>query len=81
MIRNLTFGTVQGSVLGPILFSLYMAPLLQLEDVDLYADDNYLGRKIRTLKNCSTTYRTKSTESLNGYRIRALKSMPKKLNS
>lgn len=36
------WGTPQGSVLGPTLFSLYMRPLLDLDDeVRMYADDNY----------------------------------------
>jgi hypothetical protein len=37
-------GTVQGSILGPILFSLFMSPLLEKEDVISYADDSYLLR-------------------------------------
>ena len=49
MIKKLTSGTIQGSVLGPILFSLYMAPLLQMEDLELYADNNYLGEDHETL--------------------------------
>ena len=42
-------GTVQGSILGPVLFSLFMSPLLEKEDVMSYADDNYLirGNKIK----------------------------------
>jgi hypothetical protein len=42
-------GTVQGSILGPILFSLFVSPLLEKEDVMSYADDNYLirGNKIK----------------------------------
>lgn len=35
-------GTVQGSILGPVLFNLFMSPLLEKEDVTSYADDNYL---------------------------------------
>ena len=49
MIKNLEYGTIQGSVLGPVLFSLYMAPLLQIEELDLYADDNYLGEQDKNL--------------------------------
>jgi uncharacterized protein YkuJ len=42
-------GTVQGSILGPVLFSLFVSPLLEKEDVMSYADDNYLirGNKIK----------------------------------
>ena len=35
-------GTVQGSILGPVLFSLFMSPLLEIEDMISYADDSYL---------------------------------------
>jgi hypothetical protein len=37
-------GTVQGSILGPILFSLFISPLLEKEDLISYADDSYLIR-------------------------------------
>jgi hypothetical protein len=35
-------GTVQGSILGPILFSLFISPMLEKEDLISYADDSYL---------------------------------------
>jgi hypothetical protein len=35
---------VQGSILGPILFSLFLSPLLEKEDLASYADDSYLIR-------------------------------------
>ena len=35
-------GTVQGSVLGPILYALFVSPLLDLEKITLFADDNYV---------------------------------------
>ena len=34
-------GTVQGSILGPILYSIFVSPLLDLTDLTLFADDNY----------------------------------------
>jgi hypothetical protein len=37
-------GTVQGSILGPILFSLFISPLLEKEDLVSYVDDSYLIR-------------------------------------
>ena len=36
-------GTVQGSVLGPILFSIFIRPIYDLEAMTTYADDNSLG--------------------------------------
>jgi hypothetical protein len=35
-------GTVQGSVLGPILFSLFIRPVNDIEEITTYADDNYV---------------------------------------
>ena len=35
-------GTVQGSILGPILFSLFVSPLIDLAKITLFADDNYV---------------------------------------
>ena len=36
-------GTLQGSVLGPVLFCLFIRPLYDIEDLITYADDNYFG--------------------------------------
>jgi hypothetical protein len=46
-------GTLQGSVLGPVLFALFILPIMEIDDVDVYADDNYLlkvGRNIAEAK-------------------------------
>ena len=34
-------GTCQGSILGPVLFCIFIAPLLDCEDLLAYADDSY----------------------------------------
>jgi Reverse transcriptase (RNA-dependent DNA polymerase) len=49
-VYKITKGTIQGSVLGPVLFSLYMRPLLDIEDLDAFADDNYIMREENDLK-------------------------------
>ena len=35
-------GTVQGSILGPILYAIFVSPLFDLAKMTLFADDNYL---------------------------------------
>ena len=34
-------GTIQGSVLGPVLYALFMSPLFDLDDLINFADDNF----------------------------------------
>ena len=41
-VHTCTVGTVQGSILGPILYALFVAPLLDLVKLTLFADDNYI---------------------------------------
>ena len=59
MLYNVDFGTVQGSILGPILFSLFVSPGLKLNNVVSYADDSYtiVSDKIKdsALKNLGET--------------------------
>ena len=35
---------VQGSVLGPVLYAIYISPIFELEDMSAFADDNYTIR-------------------------------------
>jgi hypothetical protein len=44
-------GTVQGSVLGPVLFSLFIRPIYDIEDLTTYADDNYVIKESGSLSN------------------------------
>ena len=34
-------GTIQGSILGPILYAIYVSPLFDLTDLSNFADDNF----------------------------------------
>ena len=41
MIYDVNIGTVQGSILGPVLFSLFISPVLEHNKTVAYADDSY----------------------------------------
>ena len=43
-VRTSYTGTIQGSILGPILYAMYVSPLLDLCKMTLFADDNYIIR-------------------------------------
>ena len=43
-VRSSNVGTIQGSILGPILYAMYVSPLLDLCKMTLFADDNYIVR-------------------------------------
>ena len=42
-------GTVQGSILGPILYAIFVSPLFDLAKLTLFADDNYVIRWNKSL--------------------------------
>ena len=41
---DLLLGTVQGSILGPLLYAIFVAPLSDIEPLLTFADDNYIPR-------------------------------------
>ena len=41
---DLVCGTVQGSILGPILYAIYVTPLFDLYNLTNFADDNFIVR-------------------------------------
>ena len=48
-VHQLRVGTVQGSILGPILYALFVCPLFDLAKMTLFADDNYVIRRSKHL--------------------------------
>ena len=56
-------GTIQGSVLGPVLFCLFIRPLFEIEELIAYADDNYMGDENDSLELAIQNVKTK-TESV-----------------
>ena len=40
-IKAKWFGIIQGSILAPILYAIFIAPLFLIEDLTCYADDKY----------------------------------------
>jgi hypothetical protein len=51
---NLLLGTVQGSILGPILYAIFVAPLFDLEYLEGFADDMFIPRSGRDLKTLAS---------------------------
>jgi hypothetical protein len=41
MLYDINIGTVQGSIIGPVLFSLFVSPVFELRNIVAYADDTY----------------------------------------
>ena len=39
--KDIKSGTIQGSILGPILYAIYVSPLFDLTDLSNFADDNF----------------------------------------
>lgn len=59
MMRNIDEGTIQGSILGPLLFAIFVSPLWDVVEATTFADDNYIiseGQNIEeSLENCKAT--------------------------
>ena len=59
MMRMIEEGTIQGSILGPLLFAIFVSPLWDIIEATSFADDNYIineGRDVvDSLQKCKET--------------------------
>jgi len=62
MLYNIDIGTVQGSILGPVLFSLFVYPILENGKLVAYADDSYAIVASKTKEQVTTEIGTVLTE-------------------
>ena len=53
-VHQSVVGTVQGSILGPILYAIFVSPLFDLAKMTLFADDNYVIHRSRQISELVT---------------------------
>ena len=58
-LYNIDHGTIQGSILGPILYAIYVSPLFDLTDISNFADDNFALTWSRNKQNAIDLMETK----------------------
>jgi predicted house-cleaning noncanonical NTP pyrophosphatase (MazG superfamily) len=49
ILYDLLLGTVQGSILGPVLYSIFVSPLFKIADLELFADDSFITKSNESL--------------------------------
>jgi hypothetical protein len=49
ILYELLLGTVQGSILGPVLYAIFASPMFKIADLDAFADDTFFSRWNRSL--------------------------------
>jgi len=69
---NVPEGTVQGSVLGPVLFAIFIAPMFKIAQVSSYADDSYLSDKSDDVKSLTRGLSTSATLLTNWFKASGL---------
>ena len=52
-------GTIQGSILGPILYAIFVAPLYDIEKLSNFADDNFILTNSKNKSFCITSMEEK----------------------
>jgi hypothetical protein len=48
-IYDLLLGTVQGSILGPVLYVIFVSPVFKITHLDAVVDDTFFSRWSRSL--------------------------------
>ena len=49
ILYDLLLGTVQGSILGPVLYAIFVSPLFKIADLELFADDSFITKSNESL--------------------------------
>ncbi len=57
ILHDLLLGKVQGLILGPVLYALFVSPLFEIEDFSAYADDTYIPRWNDCLETLVSTWK------------------------
>ena len=57
--HKINSGTIQGSILGPILYAIYVAPLYDISKISNFADDNFALTQSKNKISCMDLMETK----------------------
>ena len=49
---EINLGTIQGSILGPILYAIFVAPLYEISKLSNFVDDNFAIAKHQSKDHC-----------------------------
>jgi hypothetical protein len=63
VLYDLLLGTVQGSILGPVLYAIFLSPLFDLDILDAFADDMFIQKSNYNLQ-LLISHMEKSLESI-----------------
>ena len=62
----LNIGTIQGSILGPLLYAIFVSPLFDLTPFHAFADDNQVITKNKKIEGLKTKMQIKLEMMTNG---------------
>lgn len=73
ILKRNDHGTIQGTVLGPILYSIFVRPIFDLLDLTTFADDNYVLERDKDVLSTIGKVKFKSEYFLNWLKKSGLK--------